>query len=146
MLDQYIIQEPEMKQFREIYFNPDAECGAQFVEQVYSYDLIVRAYHASKNNEEFANIIDSDCKTYLYDNGTPEYNNMVDFIQTLSSYTYVAKDRILMASAAIKETSTCKDCVHHARCEAVYEQIDGRSCKDDLVDDCDFFIAQSMIH
>ncbi len=145
MLDQYIIHEPKNKQFREIYFNPDADAGAQFVEQVYSYELVLRAYHASKNNEEFANIIDSECKTYLYDNGTPEYSSMVDFIHTLSSYTYVVKDRIMMASDAIKETSSCKDCVHHSRCEAVYEQVDGRSCKDDSVNDCDFFIATSMI-
>lgn len=145
MENSYIICEPNNKQFREFSFNPDADCGMQIVEQLYSFELIRHAYKNSSNNEEFINLLDSSARTFLHDSGTTEFDAVEKYLKNLSSYTFQTKDRILMASLAMVDESTCKDCVHHARCEAVYEQIDSRSCKDDPVKDCDFFIHQSLI-
>lgn len=145
MENSYIICEPQNKQFREFSFNPDADCGMQIVEQLYSYELVLNAHANSSNNEEFTNLLDSSARTFLYDSGTTEFDAIEKYLKNLSSYTFQTKDRILMASLAMVDESTCKDCIHHTRCEAVYEQIDSRSCADDPVKDCDFFIHQSLI-
>ena len=144
-MDSYIIFEPNSHQFREFSFNPDADCGMQIVEQIHSFENIQYAFNNSKNNEKFSDILDSVAKTYLHDNSTQDYALTETYLKHLSSYTFITKDRLLMMSMTILETSTCKDCIHHARCEAVYEQVDGRSCKDDPVTDCDFFIHQNLI-
>jgi hypothetical protein len=146
MANRYIIFELHNKQFREISTNPDADCGMQIVEQIYSCDTVIDAYNNSKNNEEFENILDSEAKTFLYDQGTTAFHHMKEYVDTISSYTFLAKDRILMASMTTIEDSTCKDCVHHARCVAVYEQVDGRNCDNDPVKDCDFFINTKFVH
>ena len=144
-MNSYIVCEPQNKQFREFSFNPDAESGMQIVEQLHSYETILNAYKNSSNNEEFADILDGEAKTFLHDSGTNEFNLVDKYLKNLSSYTFSTKDRILMTSLAMADVSTCKDCVHHTRCEAVYEQIDGRNCSDDPVSDCDFFIHESLM-
>ena len=141
----YIICEPLNNQFREFSFNPDAECGMQIVEQLHDYEDVIDAYKNSSNNEEFAAMLDGTSKTFLHDSGTQEFDMIDKYLKTLSSYTFRTKDRILMTSLAMAHGSTCGDCMHHARCEAVYEQTDGRSCKNDSVIDCDFFIHKSLI-
>ena len=145
MDNSYIICEPQNKQFREFSFNPDANNGMQIVEQLYDYEGVRNAYQNSSNNEEFVNILESCAKTFLHDSGTQEFDMIDKYLKNLSSYTFSSKDRILMTSLAMVDGSTCKDCIHHTRCEAVYEQIDSRSCSDDPVKDCDFFIHQSLI-
>lgn len=141
----YIIYEPQNKQFREFSFNPDASCGMQIVEQLYSFELIKDACKNSSDNDGFTDILEASAKTFLYDSGTSEFDLVDKYLKNLSSYTFTTKDRILMASLAMVDESTCKDCIHHTRCEAVYEQVDNRSCSDDLVKNCDFFIHQSLI-
>jgi hypothetical protein len=62
---------------------------------------------------------------------TPKDNILVEF-----SYGSV----VVTADEVFNKYLQTKDGV-----EAVYEQIDSRSCKDDPVKDCDFFIHQSLI-
>lgn len=144
-MDNFIINERDNKQFREISFNPDANCREQFVEQIYDYELVLNAFKHSKTNEEFEEIINSEARTYLYDKGTVDYQNMAEYVAKLSSYDYERKDRLIMVSMATAASSTCKDCAHFTRCFAVYQQVDSRSCADDPVSDCDFFIANKFI-
>lgn len=144
-MDTYIIVEPHMERFREFSFNPDAFKGPQIVEQVYYYDHVLDVFSRSTNNEDFADILNVEAKTYLHDKGTTGYTITEAFLKNLSSYAFVNKDRILMASLAKAKDSTCKDCIHHSRCKAVYEQIDSRDCSEDPVKDCDFFIHNDLI-
>ena len=140
-----IVVEPHMERFREFSFNPDANNGPQIVEQVYYFDHVLDVFHRSKTNDEFTNLIDAECKTYLHDSGTTGYKITTDFIKNAGSYTFTQKDRILMASIAKAASSTCSDCMHHTRCQAVYEQVDSRDCTNDPVKDCDFFIHKDLI-
>lgn len=145
MKNGYIISEPMNEQFREFSFNADAESGMQIVEQLHDYQTVLSAYQNSSNNEEFAAILDADAKTFLHDAGTSEFNILDTYLKSLKSYMFLSKDRILMTSFAMANNSTCKNCIHHARCEAIYEQNENRSCSEDPVKDCDFFIHQSLV-
>jgi hypothetical protein len=145
MKNGYIISEPMNEQFREFLFNADAESGMQIVEQLHDYQTVLNAYQNSSNNEEFAAILDAEAKTFLHDAGSNEFNILDTYLKSLKSYMFLSKDRILMTSFAMANNSTCKNCIHHARCEAIYEQNENRSCSEDPVKDCDFFIHQSLI-
>lgn len=145
MKDGYIIAEPMNQQFREFSFNADAESGMQIVEQLHDYNTVLNAYKNSSNNEEFAAILDAEAKTFLHDAKTNEFNAICEYLNSLKSYMFLSKDRILMTSFAMANESTCKNCIHHARCEAIYEQNENRSCSEDPVKDCDFFIHESLI-
>lgn len=145
MKNGYIISEPMNEQFREFSFNDDAESGMQIVEQLHSYQTVLNAYKNSSNNEEFVAILDADAKTFLHDAGSDEFNLLDTYLKSLKSYMFLSKDRILMTSFAMANNSTCKNCVHHARCEAIYEQNENRSCSEDPLKDCDFFIHENLI-
>jgi hypothetical protein len=66
----------ENDQVREVYFNPDCNAGGQYIENLYSYDLIKDAAKRATTEDEFWDILYSECKSYCYDRGTPEYDNI----------------------------------------------------------------------
>ena len=75
-VDIFFVQNDE---FVEMYYNPDATAGGQVVYNTIPYELVHQATEQATNQEsvvkDFFEHLDTGCKQYLIDKGTPEFED-----------------------------------------------------------------------
>ena len=75
-VDIFFVQNDE---FVEMYYNPDATAGGQVVYNTIPYELVHQATEQATNKEsvvkDFFEHLDTGCKQYLIDKGTPEFED-----------------------------------------------------------------------
>lgn len=75
-VDIFFVQNDE---FVEMYYNPDATAGGQVVYNTIPYELVHQATEQATNQEsvvkDFFEQLDTGCKQYLIDKGTPEFED-----------------------------------------------------------------------
>ncbi len=82
--DKFIIGENSVT---EVYYNPDATSGGQFVYNEISFEQIKHAARASKNTNGFFAQFDSRSTQYLIDIDTPEFGvNLEGFINRKADF------------------------------------------------------------
>lgn len=58
-----------------MYYNPDSTAGGQIVYNKIPFELIYQASERTDDVKEFFEYIDSECKQYLIDKGTPDFES-----------------------------------------------------------------------
>ena len=71
-IDMYFVQNDE---FIEMYYNPDSTAGGQVVYNQIPFELIHQASERTDDVKGFFEYIDSECKQYLIDKGTPDFES-----------------------------------------------------------------------
>ena len=66
----------DMGRVEQIYFNPDAESGEQYVQNVFYYSDIIEALTATTSDYDFFDYLESNCKQYVYDSNEPEFEKI----------------------------------------------------------------------
>ena len=89
---------PEEATVYQLYYNPDAEAGGQFVENVLNYYDIEEAGKLYSDAESFFDNLEGECKQYLIDLGDDDFEAYKD---RFNNAPYVFKKRSLEAMESL---------------------------------------------
>ena len=120
--------DPEYGVVKELYFNPDANSGAQFVLNSWSFGTVVEdADESDDDYRQFFILLDCDAKQYCYDIGDEMFDEMRDLYNAgMCDAEGVGEDTMkTIVNAARYSRSRCCDCAY------LYEDEQGRWVCDD---------------